>query len=624
MREDGYIDEEIEASVSGSLEEVEFKRGLVGIKAPHFSLYVKQLLEDMYGENLVEKGGLKVTTTLDYELHEAAQDIVSEEIEKVEAQGIGNGAAMVMDPQTGEIWSMVGSKDFFAEDYDGQVNVTESLRQPGSSIKPVTYATAFAKGYTPAYTVMDVKTEFPSGDGKVYIPENYDGSYRGPIQLRFALGSSLNVPAVKMLALVGVEDMLKTAHEMGFSTLEPTQENLARFGLAVTLGGGEVRLIDMVSAYSAFANGGLKTEPVAILKVEDRDGKVLYEHKPVNGKRVIGEEVAFLINHILSDNNARLLTFGANSYLNMGGRAVAVKTGTTNDKRDNWTVGWSETGMVGVWVGNNDNSPMKQVASGVTGASPIWRRIMLEVLDKHPADFWEIPGTVEAVLVDTVSGYPEHDGYAARSEYIIKGTLPALPDPIHTKLKLCRGQDKLASDVDIEKHEYDEKEFYVFTEDVTLSGVPSWQEGIDAWIASQGDEKYHVPKEYCDTADEVVVRVEAPEDKQEFSDNEVAVRVRVITQGELDRVEIWVDGARRESLVTRPYETKLTLVTGRHSVKVIAIRRDGKRGESGEVRIGVGGESWEEAEPTPTPSPTLKPVPSKTPKPTAIELPDDT
>jgi hypothetical protein len=249
---------------------------------------------------------------------------------------------------------------------------------------------------------------------------------------------------------------------------------------------------------------------------------------------------------------------------------------------------------------------------------------MLEVLDKHPADFWEIPGTVEAVLVDTVSGYPEHDGYAARSEYIIKGTLPALPDPIHTKLKLCRGQDKLASDVDIEKHEYDEKEFYVFTEDVTLSGVPSWQEGIDAWIASQGDEKYHVPKEYCDTADEVVVRVEAPEDKQEFSDNEVAVRVRVITQGELDRVEIWVDGARRESLVTRPYETKLTLVTGRHSVKVIAIRRDGKRGESGEVRIGVGGESWEEAEPTPTPSPTLKPVPSKTPKPTAIELPDDT
>jgi len=609
MREDEYISREQEEEAVAQLPNVKFSQGLTSIKAPHFVLYVKDKLVEMYGEQLVEKGGLRVTTTLDYELHEKAQAIVTEEIEKVAKQDIGNGASIIMDPKTGEIWSMVGSKNFFADDYDGQVNVTLSLRQPGSAIKPLTYAAAFEKGYTPGTMLMDVETEFPGGNGKVYSPVNYDGKFRGPVQLRFALGSSLNVPAVKLLSLVGVEEMLSKAYEMGLTTLEPTKENLARFGLAVTLGGGEVRLIELVTAYSAFANGGMKVEPVSILKVEDRDGRILFEHKQVDGKRVLDEGVAFLINHVLADNNARLLTFGANSYLNMGNH-VAVKTGTTNDKRDNWTVGWSESAMIGVWVGNNDNSQMKQVASGVTGASPIWRRMMVESLKKYPASDWKVPSNVEAKLIDTVSGYPEHDGFPARSEYGLIGTFPTLPDPTHTKLKLCRGQEKLATELDIARNEFEEKEYFIFKETTAYDGVKSWQAGIDSWLASQEDKRYHPPAEYCDTADEVAVKVDTPADSTNIDGNDVEVRVRITTQGDVEKVEIWVDGKVIERMTDRPYETTVTLETGKHTMRVKAIRKDGKSGESGDIRLGIGGVKWNEDDtPKATPTPTTGVIP---------------
>ncbi len=375
MREDDYITAEQEEVAKKQITEVEFTAEGPGFRAPHFVMYVKKILEERYGVRMVEQGGLRVTTTLDLDLQEEAQEVVSEEIAKVEGIHITNGAALVVDPQTGEILAMVGSKNYNDPDYDGKVNVTQSLRQPGSAIKPVTYVTAFKKGYTPSSLIMDTKTSFPGGDKPEYVPVNYDGQFHGPLQVRYALGSSINVPAVKMLALVGVRDMLQTGWEMGFTSLEPTQENLSRLGLSVTLGGGEVRLIDMVSAYSAFANGGYKVPPTAILKVTDKDGHVLEESKPKKGRRVLTEEQAFLINHILSDNSARLITFGENSLINIQG--VAAKTGTTNDKRDNWTVGWTPSIVTGVWVGNNDNTPMQRVASGVSGAAPIWRRIIL-------------------------------------------------------------------------------------------------------------------------------------------------------------------------------------------------------------------------------------------------------
>jgi membrane peptidoglycan carboxypeptidase len=404
---------------------------------------------------------------------------------------------------------------------------------------------------------------------------------------------------------------------MGITTLEPTSENLKRFGLAVTLGGGEVRLTELVSAYGAFANGGLRVEPVAILKVQDRDGKVLFEHKPVPGRRVIQEEHAFLINHVLSDNNARLLTFGANSLLNIGGGRVAVKTGTTNDRRDNWALGWSRGGIVGVWVGNNDNSPMKSVASGVSGASPIWNRIMREVLKKVPAEDWNIPANVEAVMVDTLSGYPEHDGFPARSEYVVRGTLPALPDPIHTKLKLCRGQNKLATAIDITRNEYEEKVFFVFKEDFAQTGVKSWQQSINEWTQNQGDEKYRPPTDYCGSVDEVGVSLESPSDQQNFDGTEVPVRVKVTTHSEVEKIEIFVNGNKRETLTDRPYEITLVLSPGTYTLRAKVTRKDGKQGESNERRIGVGGIVWNQGEVTPTPTPL--PLPSPTPTPVKEE-----
>jgi len=305
MREDGYITRDQEQDTDAQISQLKFNPQGQTLKAPHFVMYVKDLLVSQFGEAAVEGGGLKVTTTLDFPLQEKAQSIVTEEIDKVKNLDISNGAALVENPQTGEILAMVGSKDFFSEEIDGQVNVVLSKRQPGSAIKPVTYAAAFRQGYTPATMLVDAKTVFDSGDpDKPYEPENYDGKFHGPVQLRYALGSSLNLPSVKLLQLVGLKNMLTLANEMGLTTLEPTAANMKRFGLSVTLGGGEVRLLDLVSAYGAFGNGGAKIEPVAILKIENRAGDVIFEHNQTKGKQVLSPQEAFLISNILSDNSA--------------------------------------------------------------------------------------------------------------------------------------------------------------------------------------------------------------------------------------------------------------------------------------------------------------------------------
>lgn len=619
MREDGFITKEEEEAAVSALPDIEFARPGSSIKAPHFVFYVISQLEEMYGQDMVQNGGLRVNTTLDLEIHQEAQQIVSEEIEQVSDLNIGNGAALVMDPNTGEIISMIGSKDYYAEDYDGQVNVTLSLRQPGSAIKPVTYAAAFERGYTPATMLMDTKTEFPGGAGNPpYIPVNYDGTYRGPVQLRASLASSLNVTAVKLLALVGIEDMLKLAYNMGLTTLEPTPENLSRFGLAVTLGGGEVRLIDLVTAYSSFANLGLKVEPIAILKVEDRDGKTLFEHRHVDGRKVLDNRVAFLINDVLSDNQARLLTFGSNSLLNMGNRDIAVKTGTTNDRRDNWAIGWSTNAIVGVWVGNNDNSPMTNVASGVSGASPIWRRIQLLMWEKSPGDSFDPPQGVDTIFVDSVSGYPEHDEFPSKSEYVIAGSLPPLPDPIHTKLKLCRDQKKLATLGQIASDNYEEKEFFIFKENDPFAGPDDpnqWQQGIDAWLETQADERYHPPTEECDGGEQAVVRVHLPNNERSYEGTEIEIDMSVLSHKSVERLEILANGSIRETLTDRPYRTTINLEAGRYEIQGRAVLEGGETITSGSVKIGTDGVSWKEADPTPSPTATPTASASATPKP---------
>ncbi len=502
MQEDGYITTKQEQDTLKKLPNADFLKQGHDIKAPHFSFYVRDLLVKQFGENVVEQSGLQVTTTLDYKLQEKAEEIVKEEVANAKSLKVGNGASLVLDPKNGEILAMVGSRDFFDSSQEGQFNViTQALRQPGSSIKPVTYATALEKGYTAATLIMDTPTTFPGGsEGKDYSPKNYDGKFHGPLQLRFALGSSINIPAVKLLALVGVKEMLTTAYNMGISTFAPTDSNVNRFGLSLTLGGGEVKPIELASAYTAFANQGFKSDPVAILKVTDSKGKVLFEKKEVSKKQVLSPEVAFIISHMLLDNNARLITFGANSYLNIAGRTIAVKTGTTDDKRDNWTIGWTPSILVATWVGNNDNSPMGNVASGVTGAAPIWRRIILEALKNKPSEDFVKPDNVIAVTIDSLGGGLPVDGQSTRSEYFIKGTEPQGPSPIYKQIKLSKADNsKLASQSEIDHNEYDVKKFIVFHEDDPTAGGGKnrWQEGIDQWIQDnhKDDSLYHPPTE---------------------------------------------------------------------------------------------------------------------------------
>lgn len=599
MREDGKITKEAENQSTKELTEITFKSQSAALKAPHFVFYVKDQLVDLLGEALVEEGGYTVTTTLDTELQDFAQLAVKEEIDKLEKVHVTNGAAMVMNPQNGEILAMVGSKDYFAPDYDGQVNVAMSLRQPGSAIKPVTYAAAFAKGYAPSSMLLDVPTKFPgTKEGEFYEPKNYDGKFNGPIQLRFALGSSLNIPAVKLLSLVGLKDMLQTAYDMGFDSLAPTAENMKRFGLSVTLGGGEVRLFDLVHAYSAFANGGEKVEPVSIIRVV-KDGKTLYEAKQAQKQRVISEDVAFLINHVLYDNNARLLTFGANSFLNMNGKSIAVKTGTTNDKRDNWTIGWSTKAVVGVWVGNNDNSAMKEVASGVTGASPIWRKIILKTWEKYKGDDFKAPNGVEARQVDSVSGYPEHDSYPARADYFVKGTAPTEPDPIHTKVKVCRSDNnKLATEPDIARDDYDQKEFYVLKQESN-----AWINDIRAWIDGQGNDKFKVPTEYCNSNTDTVIGFEKPGNHEKLSNNTFEVRLRTTTSKEIEWVRLYVDGSQRESFNgDKLVSTTITVDDNKpHELRGLVHLKDGSEKDT-TVKIGVNVE-WD----TPTASASATP-----------------
>ena len=621
MREDGYITPSQEKEALELLPKIGFNKIAGTLKAPHFVMYVKKLLEEKYGERMVEEGGLRVVTSLDLDFQEKVQATIAAEIAKVEKLHITNGAAVVMDPQTGEILAMVGSKNYDDPNYDGKVNVALSLRQPGSAIKPVTYLTALKKGYTLASMLMDVKTVFPGGaDKPEYVPSNYDGKEHGPLRLRTALGSSINIVAVKLLAKVGIRSMLETAYEMGISTLEPTEENLKKLGLSVTLGGGEVRLLELTSAYCAFANGGLKVEPLAILKVTDRNGNVLEQNFNFNKKRIFEPEYAFLISNALSDNTARLLTFSENNALVIPGRTVAVKTGTTNDKRDNWTIGWTPQVIVGVWVGNNDNSQMKELASGVSGAAPIWRKIIMDFLKDKPVVDFETPPNIVTTEIDSISGYKSHDGFPSTVEYFIKGTEPQGDDPVHLKLKVCRSSGKLATPVDIVRGDYEEKEFFVFKEDdptAPQGGPNKWQEAIDKWIIVQSDPRYHPPTEYCETENQIEVRITNPQDRSQTGKN-FQLKIEPVLVNEIVKIEVFIDGNLKETLSSPPYERDLSLTDGTHTIKVRVYDNKGNVGEK-EIKIGVN-VPWDYVSPTPTlPPPTSTPSPSplSTPIPTS-------
>ncbi|PWB52404.1 MAG: hypothetical protein C3F13_11630 [Anaerolineales bacterium] len=430
------VDANTAVSAYTDLENYEFHAPDVLMRYPHWVNYVRSILETQFDAQTIYRSGFSVYTTLNPDLQDKAEAIVKQQVDSLAEYNATNGALVAIQPSSGEILSMVGSADFYNDAIDGQVNMaTSPTRQPGSSIKPITYISAFEKGWTPATLIWDVPSEFPpSGDPNdprpPYVPVNYDGKFHGPVTVRSALANSFNIPAVKTLEFAGIYDdpataepdgMISTAKKMGITSL--TRDD---YGLSLTLGGGEVSLLEMTGAYSVLANDGRYVPPVAILKILDHTGNKVFEYTPAAGEQVIRPEHAFLITSILSDNEARTPMFGPGSVLQLPFTAAA-KTGTSNDYRDNWTLGYTPDLTVGTWVGNADYSPMQNI-SGVAGAAPIWAQFMEaaipQITSGNPTPFSMPSGIVERVICEISGTEPSQWCPDQRTEYFAADQLP--------------------------------------------------------------------------------------------------------------------------------------------------------------------------------------------------------
>ena len=406
MREQHYItDEEKESAINMELNVMAPK---TSIQAPHFVFYLKGELENEYGIRKVEEGGLRVISSLDLNLQKQAEEILKEELHKISYLNVSNGGILITRPATGEILAMVGSVDYF-DLPSGAFNVTTALRQPGSSIKPIMYSLALQKNYTAASVINDSPIVFNVPGSQPYRPVNYDGRFHGRVTLRYALANSYNVPAVKVLSTISLPEFIHYATKMGITGWSDP----ANYGLSLTLGGGEVRMIDMATAFGVLANRGERVDLKGVLRIDNYLNNNLYQLS-VNKKRVFGPGIAYIISDILSDNSARLSAFGPNSFLEIPGYKVAVKTGTTDNKKDNWTVGYTPEFLVVVWVGNNDSKPMNPyLASGITGAAPIWNRVMTLLLKNYSKKISWYPRPEDVVIKRCFFG---------KDEFFIKGT----------------------------------------------------------------------------------------------------------------------------------------------------------------------------------------------------------
>jgi len=475
MVEAGYISQD-EADAAAAL-----PLGVIpqenDILAPHLVMYVREQLEAVYGTEALYKGGLQVYTTLDLDLQQQAEQIVAERVATLADYAVTNGALVAMDPHNGDVLAMVGSADFFNSDISGQVNITRQARQPGSTIKPFTYLAALERGWTAGTMLMDVSQDFPDGANPPYRPVNVDGKEYGPISLRVALASSRNIPAVSTLNQIGLPALLEMAQRLGITTL--TRDD---YGLALTLGGGEVTLLEMTSAYATLANSGKRVTARTILRIEDADGQVLVPDSFGEQPQVVDSRLAYIITNILADNEARSPAFGADSVLNLGFPA-AVKTGTTNDTRDAWTIGYTPELVTGVWVGNADNSQMAGVG-GSFGAGPIWNSFMQAALaGQEHEDFGRPDGIIE-VEVCPVSGMLRGaDCPAGRRELFLSDQPPTEPCSVHIRQRICSVSGKLANS-------------YCPLDQVEERQVEDYGEQWDPWLAANGKP---VPvREECD------------------------------------------------------------------------------------------------------------------------------
>ena len=480
------------------------------ITAPHFVMYVKNYLVQKYGEQEVEEGGLSVTTTLDWNLQQDAEQAVTAGAAKNDpANKAANAALVAIDPKTGQILAMVGSKNYFGTPepagctpgknctFEGNFNVATAPRQPGSSFKPYVYLTAFTKGYTPETSLWDVPTNFNTDPTQPdYTPQNYDGQNHGLVQMKNALAESLNVPAVKTLYLAGVQDSINMAKNLGITGLNDPKS----YGLSLVLGGGEVTLLDHVSAYATLANDGIKEGNTPILKVTDKDGNVLEQYQQPQGQRIVDEKSLGMLDSILTDNSLRAPVFGPNSPMNITDRPVAVKTGTTNDFRDGWTIGYTPSIAAGVWTGNNDNSPMKIGSDGIVTAGPIWRAFMDQALKNYPIEqFPQYDKKADA------TGKPVIDG-KADGEDIKVCKMSKSKDGS----KYCIANGDCPDGTSSDKKSFTDAHSILYYVDITnpLGPAPqhpdddpqydNWEKGIHDWLKSNNqDTSNSTPTDMC-------------------------------------------------------------------------------------------------------------------------------
>jgi len=473
MVRQGYITEE--QADEAKKEELHYTVKPISITAPHFVMYVRDILEQRYGAKALYRGGLQITTSLDLDLQELAENTIANQRNLLASYNANNASLVSIDPRSGEILAMVGSADYFDPSIDGQVNNATAEHQPGSAFKPFTYLTSFMKGYNPATVLLDTPATFPDGINGPYKPQNVDKTFSGPVSIREALARSMNVPAVKTIQYTGVDSVIDTAHKMGITTLN--RKNW--YGLSLTLGGGEVKLIDITYAYAVFANNGemrgapvpekepgmRSLEPVPFLKIEKPDGQVLYEFTGPDKEQVVPAPLSYLITDILSDNNARAPLFGPSSPLLIAGRPAAVKTGSTDDYRDTWTVGYTTQLVTGVWVGNTNNEPMNNVLS-VRTAAPIWRNFMVEALRGVPPEQFTRPSGIREAVVCTSSGLLATSHCPrTRKELFAESNIPTKTDESYVLVKIDKATGKLAPE-GAPPDSYEEKAFLKISPDL--------------------------------------------------------------------------------------------------------------------------------------------------------------
>jgi len=587
MAKNGYIN--TEQALAAAEENLSFASTPFPIRAPHFVMYVWEILRREYGEEALYRRGLRVYTTLDVDLQERARDIARYHLQQLAQPGSGgpshnvtNAAVVALDPNSGEIWAMLGSLDYFDRAIDGAVNVALMPRQPGSAIKPLTYAAAFHKDYTPATMLLDVRTTFVTREGDAYVPVNYDRRFHGPVLLREALGSSLNVVAVKVLQHIGVEELVSLAQKLGMTTLRDPQ----RYGLALTLGGGEVRLLELTTAYAAFANGGLRVEPRAILRVESTDGKVLWEEQATPGPRVLDERVAYWITDVLSDDSARIPAFGEGSALALS-RPAAAKTGTTTDWRDNWTVGYTPDLVVGVWVGNADNSPMVNV-SGIDGAAPIWHSFMEEALKGKPArHFAPPPGMVQVEICAESGMLPNPYCPHRRREWFIAGRELQEVCTMHRLVRIDRRSGELATTDTPSEYVTEKVGMFLPPEAAEWAHEEKSASGTPLIISTPAEPGHDAP------ATQARILLTHPDHNATYrlvpnvsmETQRIEVRALPLAPDDLVQIKLYVDEQLLAVLYKPPYSVLWQLAPGEHTFRAEAIDSSGHRWSSPTVHI---------------------------------------